>query len=168
MYLEKAKKWINKTENGKDGYLCIQNSQEGYCYYINGTIHQVDEMYVCIRSKNKIVFIEQWKKNSGESDAQKMTILVKDMQKVIIINENEQAWGFGFCDMKQDAEMMICYKIDNVIGIMWAESKEKYINYADCYNRFDESTGGCLFSFFASPKTVTREEKTEVCENEEY
>lgn len=130
MLENKLQKWILKAQEGNKDFRVLQRKQGNWKVKIERGMQDIDIIYLCVRSKEKILCEELWEKGKSESINQDLTIIMKGSKKAILTDESGNMWGFGFHESVEAVSFMACYRIAGALHLIWADSTGADINQA--------------------------------------
>lgn len=150
MQMEKFNKWQKKAAAGNENFVLWQR-KKGIWQMINESrIYSIDTIYLCIRSSENVAFQEYWRKGDEIRESKDIAIVEKTGQGILMVDDLGKLWGFGFAEKEQVFRMLFCYRIGQIVRIVWTDTAADSVYYAYLVNEKEANPGSLdyLFDFF--------------------
>lgn len=139
MYRQKMKKWLAKMQAGKKGFIYLQKKEGRWKFDRGNGAMEVDRVYLCICTSEKILLEEIWQKGDSSKTNEDISIMVKDNEKVLITKGFLYNLGFGFEEAGEEKLILLYYRTGMSVSIMWGKSSDCQIYEAYGLNTADET-----------------------------
>lgn len=149
-YNKKCLKWRKELEKGRgDGLECIFTDEKGEILYKDkDSLVSVDCFFFCHRENGMRIAEITYRKTANCSIGSKVHIFIKNMCKVIFINENEKGYAFGYNETDKTQSFVMYIRIGGSVRLMWANSACHKVNCAVDVCVYDNPTDlDCLIEF---------------------
>lgn len=158
-YVKKCQQWREKQKNGKgDGIERIFKDEErGILYRDKNSLIPVDSFFFCQKENGMRTAEITYRRTADYSISSKWCIFIKDMRKVIFIDENEEGHAFGYNETDKAQSFVLYIRIGGSVRLMWANSASNRVNRAvDVCGDENPSDMDCLIDFMQIGKAAEK------------
>lgn len=163
--IEKCQQWREKLKKGKgEDIEWISNNEKGGVFYrAKGILLPVDCFFLCHRENGKRIAEIIYRKEDCSTFSTEQVFIkdIKDMQKVIFIDKNEQGHAFGYNETDKGQSFVMYIRIGRDARLMWAHSAGDRVNCAVEENLDNPTDLDCLIDFMristAAEQTIDKE-----------
>lgn len=131
MSQEKMNKWLSKMQEGKEGFQYWQKHDGIWKSTKGGSALTLKTLYLYVCTPEKILLKDCWKLGD-KGKKQDIQIVMKDSQKILVSDNSGKVWRFGFGDVQKNERMLLIYRSDSVLEIIWGTSADENLCHAFC------------------------------------